>query len=543
MRYVCVHCEHTWEVAGDEPPKRCPACMRANGAQRVPDDAPKAARTPRSRASLFGLLAISILAAVGGYFVWGRRPTAGDQAGPAPTSVAALHAALTEAHVDAGELAQLFEPGPALTDFAAKAAAGKTAYDKAEAITRALRERAAALAFVPWSLGEPRATPIGHAAQTFATLQKDGGRAELYPLEVAVVAVAALRSQSIEAMVAEVSSVEGERAPLDPSGFLGYFAVAVHAGEPGLGPPRLFDPYGGRALDGKARHTVLRDLQVVGAALATRALHEVSYLADPRRALESSSAALTLAGTLPSVRTVRGMVVLAGRLGEEGIAELNAARQLRDDPPRKHNLATAALMMGDAERATKELDAALEKAPEFANAHATRATMALMKRDLSTARSELEMAERLAPDLTLVQWGQVELALREGQTERALSIAKRATAARPSFDTRLRMAMLLRQLGRGDELRALSAQLIEMVPSARHEEVRSLLTGILGPAAFDADAAVEPLDAPGALPGPDVPALDEPIGADKQEGSASGGTRPQLRLRDNDQRLKLQLDP
>ena len=51
--------------------------------------------------------------------------------------------------------------------------------------------------------------------------------------------------------------------------------------------------------------------------------------------------------------------------------EAKGAGQLRDDPPRKHNLATASLMMGDLERATKDLDAALEKMPDFANARAS----------------------------------------------------------------------------------------------------------------------------------------------------------------------------
>ena len=38
------------------------------------------------------------------------------------------------------------------------------------------------------------------------------------------------------------------------------------------------------------------------AALSLRALHEVAYLADPKRALETSSQALHLASSLPSVR-------------------------------------------------------------------------------------------------------------------------------------------------------------------------------------------------------------------------------------------------
>lgn len=538
MRYVCVHCDHSWDAPADPPPKRCPSCLRANGAQRAVESEAAKAPAKRSRASVLVLLALSILAAVGGYFVWGRRPTAGEPGGPGPVTGAALHDALTASQVEAGALESMLAPDPAIGTFAEQTAAKASGpYERADAVTRAIRARASALAFVPWSLGEPRATPIGTAAQTFSVLQKDGARAELYPIEVAAVAVAALRSLSVDAMVAELISVEGARSPLDPSGFLGYFVVAVFPGEPGLGAPRLFDPYGGQALDDKARHAVLRDQQVIGVALATRALHEVSYLADPKRALESSSDALALAGTLPSVRTVRGMVVLAGRLGEEGVSEFTAARQLRDDPPRKHNLATATLMMGDLARAEKDLDASLEKTPDFANAIATRATVALMKNEPERARSELARAAEIAPDLSLVQWGQVELALRDGETERALAIAKRALASRPSFDTRLRMAMLMRQLGDGTGLRAQASALVEMVPSERKDEVKALITGILGAAAFDASAPIERDDAPAAAAAPSA-APEPPAGAGQQ-----GKSRGQLRLRDDDQRLKLDLNP
>ena len=520
--------------------------MRANGIQPVRERA-QVLPKKRSPAVAIALAGATVLAAVGGYFVWGKRPSAGEQGTTSVLSAGALHDALSQAQVDAGELEGLLAADPSIDKFAQAAVGSASAtYDKAEGVMRALRARASALSFVPWSLGEPRTTVVGNAKQTLAVLAKDKGRAQLYPLELAALAAAALRAVDVPAQLAELISVDGERAPLDPSGYLGYFVVAVYPAEAGLGTPRLFDVYGGRALAPGAKHSVLSDLSVIGAALSLRALHEVSYLADPKRALTSSSHAIQLAGSLPSVRTVRGMVVLAGRQVEQGLQEFAAARQLRSDAPRLHNLASAALMTGDVERATKELSAALERAPDFAGALATLGSLALVRGELDVARAELARAEQLAPDLSLVQWALAELALRGGDRDQALATARRAVEARPSFDARLRMGMLLRQAARFDELRSVAAELLKMAPAYRSTEVREMIGSVLGPAALDADAhdpeaEVEPAREPHlnvdepqldpALAPSSAPSL-EPPGSDRE---------PKLRLRSGSDNLQLKL--
>jgi tetratricopeptide (TPR) repeat protein len=555
MRYVCVHCEHQWESQDEKAPQRCPSCMRANGVQPLAaHKAAEPARPRRSARALLGLFVVMVLAAVAGYFAFGRRPTAGDASSLAPTADADLPAALQAAGVNADATAKLLAQDATIERFARTAVGAASApYDKANGVVRAIRARASALAFVPWSLGEPRASAVMSASQTLATLSKDNARAQLYPLEVAGLAVAALRSVDVPAMVTELVSVEGERAPLDPSGYLGYFAVAVYAGEAGLGAPRVFDPYGGRALAGGFKHTVLRDPQVIGAALALRALHEASYLADPKRALESSSQALALSATLPSVRTVRGMVVLAGKQVEQGLQEFAAARQLRPDSPRLHNVATAELMTGDFERATKDLHAALERMPDFASAHATLGSLAMMRGEPEEAERELAQAQKLAPDLSLVSWAQAEYWLRAGEREQALALARRALDARPSFDARLRMGVLLRQAGRYDELRSEAQALLAMSPPYRANEVRELIKTVLGPAALDAAAASD--DDNAALPPPEAPKLEpgsdmtkklldldeEPARGPSLRDPDESGSDTKLRLRDNTDRLQLQL--
>ncbi|HEX5661130.1 MAG TPA: tetratricopeptide repeat protein, partial [Polyangiales bacterium] len=484
--------------------------MRAKGVQPVRDEAPKVQPSRRRHAPW--IAALAILAAVGGYFLLGRRPDAGDRAVVGPLSEAQLKEALQHAHADGLERFLVADDG--VRAWAKQnAGAAKTPYDKAEALMRTIRARASALAFVPWSLGEPRGGAIARSPElTLASLQKDRGRAELYPLEVAALLTAALRTLDVPAQVAELISVDGERAPLDPSGYFGYFAVAVFAGEAGLGTPRVFDPYGGRALGAGARSSVLTDPQTIGAALAIRSLHEASYLADPRKALESTSSAIQLAGTLPSVRTARAMAMIAARQIEQGLAELAAARQLRADAPRLHNLGSVELLTGNVEQATKDLSAALEKSPDFAAAHATLGSLALMRGEDEQARSELQAAERLAPDLSMVAWAQAEQLFRSGDRDQALEVARRALAARPSFDARLRMGVLLRQSARFDELRSVTAELLEMTPAYRQSDVKEMVQQAFGPAALDADAQdVDVQEVDVNEPPPDLPPkLEEP---------------------------------
>ncbi|HEY6879543.1 MAG TPA: hypothetical protein VI299_16065 [Polyangiales bacterium] len=504
--------------------------MRANGVQPVRDEA--AAPTPkRARPAALLLVLAAIAAAIAGYFALGKRPDAGDRGTLAPMTSAQLSEALAAAQAQAGELVNFLASDPALRTWAAQSVgAASTPYDKAEGLMRALRARASALAFVPWSLSEPRTTQIADAAHTLTMLQKDRARAELYPLEVAGTMVSALRSLGVPAMVAELISVDGELAPLDPSGYFGYFAVAVYAGEAGLGTPRLYDPYGGRALAGGAKSSVLTDAQVIGAALAIRSLHEASYLGDPRKSLETSSSAIQLAGTLPSVRTARAMAVIAARQIEQGLAELAAAKQLRADAPRLHNICSVELLTGDVEQATKDLSAALEKAPDFAAAHATAGSLALMRGEREQAEAELATAEKLAPDLSMIAWAQAEQLLRTGDRDQALMVARRALTARPSFDAHLRMGVLLREAARFDELRALTADLLKMTPPYRQAEVREIVTQAFGPTALDADAK-------------DVDDVDDDDVPTPDLGAAPKLEEPSLRLRGGDQKFKLKLSP
>jgi tetratricopeptide (TPR) repeat protein len=545
MRYLCVHCDHRFEVeTGASAPKRCPSCMRATGLEPVREDAAQAgkAAAPAPRRRLWLGAAALLLLAGGVAFALSRDARSTPRSGPAALSHDELKAELAQQQVAAGPLEKLLVADAALERFAEQAAAGKASpAARADAVFAALRARAKAAAFVPWTLAEPRPTPVLTANQALSAI-KDGARLELYPLELSALMVAALRALDVPALVAELPDPKGARAPLDASGYLGYFVAAVPTGAgEGSAGLRFYDVYAGKQLNAPVQANVLSDSAAIGAALALRALHENAYLADPRAALASSSHALRLAPSLPSVRTVRGAVVLTEKMVEQGLQEFQAARELRGDAARLHNLANVMLVTQEVEKAQSVLSAALDKAPDFAAAHVTLATLLMLRGELEQAHTELRKAEELAPSLAGVQWGFAEYALRQGDRDEAMARAGRALSPRPSFDARIRYAVLLRQAGKFEEMRQVAEQLLAQTPAYRKDDIREVLGAVLGPTALEPAAPAQPdlgADDLADLGGPKLE-LERPAGAGSAASSASGAAK--LRLRDPSQGLQLDL--
>jgi tetratricopeptide (TPR) repeat protein len=559
MRYLCVHCDHRWASEGSEPPKRCPSCMRATGVEAVSDGAKTA---PKSKLHRYAPWAIVAALAIGLTILLVARRSHDPSAtnALAPRDPEELLALLKKEQIDAAGLELLFAADAAMEAQAEKVAGDKDGpFARAEAIQAWLRARASALAFVPWSLGELRPSPVMLSRDVFPLVQKDKGRAQLYPLELSALAASLLRAIDVPALVAELPELPGERAPLDQSGYLGYFVVAVYEDEPGVGTPRFYDPYAGRNLKPETKAHVLGDTQVVGALLGLRALHEMAYRADTKAALETSAHALAVGQTLPSVRTARGLVVLSGNMMEQGLQELAAARQQRPDAPRMRNLAHARLITGDLASAEKEINAALAKAPDFAAGHATLAEMLLLRGDMDAARAELLTAQKLSPELSSPEWRLLDIAARSGASEDVLARARALRDARPSFEARLHYALLLRQGSKYEEMRKAAHELLAFVPDYRKDEVRELLAQALGPTALDAveaDPSAADLDDLGG-PGLDLKLspgsglLAEPAKGDslKLDGEPQAGDPlillgdpSKLRLRGSSDQLELKLD-
>ncbi|MBZ0116186.1 MAG: tetratricopeptide repeat protein, partial [Sandaracinaceae bacterium] len=397
-----------------------------------------------------------------------------------------MQSALEREHVDARQLGELLVVTDAVQSFADRAAGSASgAQAISQAILRHIRARAAAGAFDRWSIGVPRDTPLALPAQVAEWLGDDDGHRHLYPLEVAALMTVALRAKGVPAMIAEVYQFRGDRAPADASGQIGYFAVAVYPGEPGEGDPRFYDPYGGREVQPEAER-VLTDLQAIGQALNHRALHLLARESDAERAMDESSSAMRLDRRSPGVRAVRGAVLIAAAQPNEGLQELEAARQLRDDPPRRNLLAQIYFAQGDLDAASSQVSSALEDAPDFAAGRATLAAIQLARGESDLARGELEEARRADPDLHLLPMLWAEYYAVTGDTDRAVTEASEGIRRNPGdLRSRLMAARIYRQAARYDLMRREARAILERTPPARRPEMEQLVTRLLGPTALD----------------------------------------------------------
>ncbi len=549
MRYLCLNCEERFEHdEGGKGKLRCPKCLRVTGLEKIESPAAQTAQAASNPYLVPGAIVVALAAIVGGYAVWRSNAPeqVGDEVPMRPLSRGTLDGHMRRLHADAGELAGLLEADDAIEGFATRAAQGRDeTMDIAEGVQAAIRQKATDRGFVRWSLGVPRDTAPGTAADAYEDMREAGNAARLYPIEVAAVAVAALRSRGVSAMVAEIHRFPGDGAPPDPSGQIGYYGVAVYEGEPGEGTPRLFDPWGGHESspeDGDYR--VLNDVDAVGAAVNVRALHLLVRENDPERALETSSEAIRLCPRSPAVRAVRGAILLVAGNPNEALAELEAAQQIRSDGPRRNLIAGLHMAREDLDAAQREASAALEEFPDYAHAHATLAAIHMAQSEPDLARAELDAAERADPDLHILPSLRASFYAAQGDLEHAVTEIERAVEVNPDFNTRLAAAQIYRQAGRYDDMRREAAAVLELVPEARREQLRELLSRRLGSTAFEDPteeeitdeelAAIEAegdtgeltLRAPGlttpGAPAEEEPLEDEPLDDEPLEEGAAG---------------------
>jgi tetratricopeptide (TPR) repeat protein len=405
------------------------------------------------------------------------------------------------AKIDIGSLRELLTADDAVSSFAARATSGKgSAADKARAIVAALAQRKDKQAFVDWSLFEPRAGSPLTAAETWRALQRDGARAQLYPLELAALAVAALRSVDVPALLAEVYQYPNEKKPLDPSGRFGYFGAYVPEGQ---GKRAVFDAYGGRTVaPAAADFVVLNDAQAVGAALAIRAVDELRNRIDVQHAHADADAAIALLPKSPTTHGARAEILLGEKAHVgEGEKELATALALRDDAVRHAQIAVHKLALQDPISAQREIVPLFKDQPDFALAHALRATALMMFDEFGAARPELETAERLDPQLPLVPQLWAQLLAAEGNLDAALVKAQEAVKQRPNDPQPLYILLRIeKRLNRDADMRRHAHRLIELSPEPERESRRTMLKRALGDDVFearpDAGAAVKDAAAP-----------------------------------------------
>ena len=480
-RYLCVHCGHRFVAA--EEPERCPSCLRRGGLERLEDEE-QAGR----RAWLVPTVVVGLVVAVGaGYAFWNRStpdPVSGE-APTAPLSTSELRGYLRAEDAD-GPHAQLFEAEDAVEALAEQASGGG-AVAQAEALIAHVRHQAEEGAFEPWLLERPRETPPKDAEWAAAQIGDTDEAAHLYPLEVALATTAALREADVPAMVAEIWAFPGDRRPPDPSGQIGYFGVAVWEGEPGEGTPTVLDPYGGHATEPEeGSYRVLTDVQAVAARLGLEALHRLVHESDSVQALSRVSKALRLDRRSPYLRALKADVLILSGGMEQALEELQSAAQMRPDGPRRARVAAVFLAMGEVDSASREIAAALEQFPDFANAHATLGAVHLAQGELDLARQQLAESERLEPRGMILPMLWAEYYLRVGDQDMAVTKARQAVEARPHhWQTRLSAARVFRAAARYEDMRRQAHRVLELVPSSQREVMRQQILQLLGPTALE----------------------------------------------------------
>lgn len=499
-KYLCLHCDKSFDHEGDAKP-RCPFCMRVNGLEKVAEPS-----TAKGAPASLWLVAGAGLVVLGvGYAVFAMQ-SAPDLAAEVPQRPLTLRE--TQAYVEHKGVASralcriLAAEGPA------KALAERwegRGVELAQGAFRFFRQRAQAGAFGPWSLGVPRPTPVATADQVAEWLAEPEGAAragrprQLYPLEVAALMAAGLRSRGVTAMVAEAYGFPGERTPPDPSGQLGYFVVAVYEGEAAEGTPQFFDPYGGRQTVPEPVE-VLSDVSVVGAGLGLAALHRLSREGDVERALAASDEALRLYPRSATLRAGRAGVLVAAGQGEAGLRELESALQLRTDAPRHNQLASLSFRLMDLDAANRHVSSALEMSPDFAPGRVTLAMIHAARGELEAAEEELRRAEAIDPGWHELPFARANVWAMRGQRAEQMGRADRAEAAYArvleygqsvleahphDLDARLRIGVLFRLAGRYDEMRRIARDVLERTPPSRRAEMTMVIQRMLGSTALE----------------------------------------------------------
>lgn len=535
MRYLCVHCDKSFEHDDDTKKARCPACMRVNGVEPVQTSTQT--RVAKRAPWLWWAVAGGAFAVAGVGYAWWASQAADVVEGEAPLAPLGRSAVLGHLRhegVDARELQAMLVPDDAVEAWAEQAAGDASGAEaRARAVQEAIRARVEAGAFQRWSFGVPRETPIAPPARVLDWLKENGARHHLYPIEVAALMTSALRALDVDAMVAEAIRFAGERTPPDPSGQFGYFVVAVYPGGAGEGEPTYFDPYGGRTT-APEESRVLTDLEAIGGALGLKALHLLSRETEPQRGLEIVDQALRLDARSPNLRAVRGAILVASGQIEQGVREFESAKQLRPDAPRRNLMAAiylASSPMQDLEAASREIAEALEQYPDFAPGRANLAAIHLSRQETGMARQELTEAERIDPDYHLLPQLWASYYVMTGDTDRAIEHAQASIAKNPAdIQAHLLAGRIYRQAGRYELMRREAHEVMERTEPARREQMRQIIGQLLGPTALepiddglDDDALGDDLGSLGGDP-PGGLKLDSPLLGGRSDGpSLLGG--------------------
>ncbi len=517
--YYCAHCNKEFVPEGADTKPRCPQCMRRGGVER----AQEAAATGRARRPWVLIVALLIVVAGVGYGFYLATTVALEETPPLrPLTAKELAAYLDRDEIRVG-------PYGALMMLSGDAEGWPDGAAEISAKMQAASSR--------WSLERPLPREVLGADETLARIDAGQGRVDLYPLELATAMTALLRSRGAKAMVAEAWELERRGTPADPSGMLGYFVVAVYDSASVNEPSAFLDPWGGGEVD-PASVRVLRDTEVLAAALGTEAVRIFARSGDGTKALPMIETALLLDPVSPSLRGVNATILLESGGVDQAVKEFEAAAQLRPDGPRQLNtvqlhLAQASILEMNGQRDAAEAEfnrgsrivgEVIERWPRYARAHVLLASVYLGNDEPERAKLELDAAEALSPDAPLLWsiWAQYHLSANDPIA--AAANMKRAVSLDPdNWQLRLQAAQVLQGADDDEGAKENLSAAMQMVPPEKRSDIQRFIERMRGPGALG-DA---PPQAEEEAPADPAPMLGDPTN---------------LRLRDPGESLTLELD-
>ena len=538
-QYFCAHCDEAFTPEEPSEKPRCPKCMRRGAVQPVAEAEP----APDSMRRWMVIPAL-LLAVTGiGYSVYQADAVSLEPKPPLrPLEPRELAAYLERDQVQAGAYEALFalpsivEGLPAEPEALAKAINGRTSR---------------------WSLEQALPREVLTADAVLGETGSEGERQRFYPVELATALAAVLRQRGARAMVTEVSEFEGEQAPVDPFGMLGYFVVALY--DTGSTEPSSYlDPWGARTNGSPLSPRVLRDTEVIGAALGVEAVRVFTKSGDANTALPMIQTALALDPVSPSLRVAHATILVESGGIPQAMQELEAAEQLRSDGPRQLAkvqlmIAQAGLMKADGDNASSaalfseakgKVADIIERWPRYGRAHLAMATLYLGLDELERARMELEIAQSLNPDAPMLWpiWAQYHLMT--GDPITATANLSRAIELDPeNWQLRVQAAGIYQRVGDSARARQEVDEALRLVAPSRRARLAEYLEQMLSPAAPSGGSAPTAGTGPNDLELTD-PTLGAPTGKSDAEGSPALmlGDPSNLRLRDPDRSLQLDLD-
>lgn len=493
-RYLCVNCDLGFDVAGDDE-VRCPRCMRKNVVAQQRTDV--VVQSPLRRI-VIALVAVLVVATVGGYALWMRsRPAhVGTTVARGPLDASELRGHLRRLDADRAENRALFENGRDVD-----ALFGRLATKKPSAAVRAMSD-----AFARYVRSNRLATANPRGERTGAFLPPNAlaralrgrGHVEASSIEATLLAVVALREADVDARVVEVFAYSDATVP-EPSGLAGRFFVEVPA-DSGHGRV-LVDAFaaGGRTGTPRRGQTrTLNDVEAVAAAMTVRALVSATRDRDPQAGLATIEEAIRLDARSVTARTVRSMLLAMTGALELAVDEAVAAEALRADPPRLVFHASLVLARGEGATAETLVNRALTASPDFVPAHAMRASLALARARPEEARVELDRVERDDPTNEALPnlWAAYYVLTQQPELARQkLDELVRAHPGDPMV--RVQAAYTLAQGGMREAAVAHLRAAVALVDGAERDALLERIgdgfgIGILGEVAGDVDAGTPP---------------------------------------------------